>query len=398
MNKKSHILKLIIFFFVLLILSQRAYSDSNIDDTTEENDLFIKEQLKSLDIKELEEILKDIDSTTYEYFPKINFKEYILSLISGKSKVSGTDILKGIFSAFFSEVIQNISLLLKILAITVICAVLTNLQNNFQKDTVGELAYYICYLLIATIIIKNFAIIINLGKETVDNMVNFMQVILPVLLTLLIAVGGATTGALFHPMVLGTVNIVGTLVKDVIFPLIFFAFIIGIISELSKKIQFTKLSELIRQSAITIMGVSLTVFIGIMSVYGVTSKVDGVTARTAKFAVDKFIPIVGKFLSDAIDTVVGCSTILKNAVGVIGLLSIFLICILPIIKIIALIFTYKVVMAIMEPISDTKIISCLNEVSKSLLLVLASVLSVGIMFFITITIIVQAGNITMMLR
>src|SRR5699024_11936825 len=88
---------------------------------------------------------------------------------------------------------------------------------------------------------------------------------------------------------------------------------------------------------ITVIGASLTVFIGIMSMYGIASKVDGVTVRTAKFAVDKFVPIVGKFLSDAMDTVVGCSAVLKNAVGVIGLFTLFLICIIPIIKIVALI-------------------------------------------------------------
>lgn len=132
--------------------------------------------------------------------------------------------------------------------------------------------------------------------------------------------------------------------------------------------------------------------------YGIASKVDGVTVRTAKFAMDKFIPIVGGFLSDAMDTVVGCSAVLKNAVGVIGLFTLFLICIIPVIKIIALIFIYKVVIAVIEPVSTVKIGECLVEVSKSLLLLLASLLAVSIMFFITITIIVEAGNVTMMLR
>jgi len=237
-----------------------------------------------------------------------------------------------------------------------------------------------------------------LGQSTVDKMVNFMEIILPILLTLLVAVGGTITNAIFHPMVLGTVNIIGILIKDIIFPLIFFSFIVGIISRISEKVQFTKLSELMRQIVVTILGVSLTVFIGIMSVYGVASKVDGITARTAKFAVDKFIPVVGKFLSDAMDTVVGCSLILKNAVGGIGLFALFLICVFPTIQIVALIFIYKVLIVLIEPISTMRIGDSLNEVSKSLVLILVSIISVSMMFFITITIIVEAGNISMMLR
>ncbi|WP_050069801.1 stage III sporulation protein AE [Anaerosalibacter massiliensis] len=387
--------KTVIIFFLILILPTCIYgseseNDGNID--------YIMEQLEILDIEEIEEVIKSLDDVTYDYFPEINFKDFVLSMIKGERTIKAEDILKGMGKFFLKEVAENIALLIQILAITIVCAILTNLQSSFENDTVGKLAYYICYILLATIVIKSFTVIMTLGKTTVDNMVNFMQIILPILLTLLVAVGGITSNAIFHPIVLGTVNIVGVLVKDIIFPFIFFSFTIGLMSRISEKVQFTKLSELLRQVVVTVIGISLTIFIGIMSMYGIASKVDGVTVRTAKFAMDKFIPIVGKFLSDAMDTVVGCSAVLKNAVGVIGLFTLFLICIIPIIKIIALIFVYKVVIAVIEPVSTIEIGECLNEVSKSLLLVLASLLSVSIMFFITITIIVEAGNITVMLR
>lgn len=387
--------KTVIIIFFILMLPTCIYGNEYED---EDNIDLIMEQLEILNLDEIEEAIKSIDDITYEYFPKLNFKDFISSIIKGDRIIEAKDILKGMGEFFLKEVLENINLLIEILAITIICAVLTNLQSSFENDTVGELAYYICYILLTTIVIKSFTIIMLLGKNTVDSMVNFMQIILPILLTLLVAVGGVTANALFQPIVLGSINIVGILVKDMIFPFIYFSFIIGLISRISKKVQFTKLSELLRQVVITVIGASLTVFIGIMSMYGIASKVDGVTVRTAKFAVDKFVPIVGKFLSDAMDTVVGCSAVLKNAVGVIGLFTLFLICIIPIIKIVALIFIYKVVIAVIEPVSTIEIGECLNEVSKSLLLVLASLLSISIMFFITITIIVEAGNVTMMLR
>lgn len=387
--------KTVIIFFFILLLPRCIYS---IEDENEGNMDLIMEQLEILNIGEIEEAIGDLDHLTYEYFPKLDFKDFVSSIIKGERRVEVREILMGIGQLFLKEVFENLTLLIQILAITLICAILTNLQASFEKDTVGQLAYYICYILLTTIVIKSFSTIMVMGKVTVDNMVRFMQLLLPILLTLLIAVGGVTANAIFHPIVLGTVNIVGILIKDIIFPFIFFSFIIGLISRISEKIQLTKLSELLRQVVITIIGISLTVFIGIMSMYGIASKVDGVTVRTAKFAMDKFIPIVGGFLSDAMDTVVGCSAVLKNAVGVIGLFTLFLICIIPVIKIIALIFIYKVVIAVIEPVSTVKIGECLVEVSKSLLLLLASLLAVSIMFFITITIIVEAGNVTMMLR
>lgn len=132
--------------------------------------------------------------------------------------------------------------------------------------------------------------------------------------------------------------------------------------------------------------------------YGITSKIDGITIRTAKFAVDKFIPIIGSFLSDAVETVVGCSAILKNGIGAVGLLTLFLICIAPIIKIVVLLFVYKLIAAVIQPVASSNIVECFSQVSKSLLLILVSVLSTATMFFITITIIVEAGNAALMLR
>ena len=239
----------------------------------------------------------------------------------------------------------------------------------------------------------------GIGREAIKQMVVFMQLLLPSLITLLAAMGGLTSSALFQPLILGALSAISSIIKDMILPLVFISAIIGIISKISPRVQISRLASLIRQAATAIIGISLTVFIGIMSIQGITAaKVDGVTLRTAKFAVDKFIPIVGGFLSDAVDTVIGCSMLLKNAIGVVGLIALFIICIIPIIKIIALIIVYKIASVLIEPIADSRIVECLDEISKSLTLIFASVASVAIMFFIAITIIISAGNMTVMLR
>lgn len=101
------------------------------------------------------------------------------------------------------------------------CSILTNLQSTFEKDTVAQLAHYACYIILAMLMINSFMLALDLGKKTVAQMVNFMQIILPILLTLLTAIGGANTRFIFHPMVIGVVNIIGSLIKNLVFPLIF---------------------------------------------------------------------------------------------------------------------------------------------------------------------------------
>lgn len=398
MYKKTSIILLGII--IMLFITSLCYAKGT-DDEEEvlDKEKIIEEQMKNLQIDELQKLITEINNSSGKYLPKINFKEFMISLIKGEEVLTSKEIIDGILKLTFNEVIGNSVLLAQLLVLAIISAVLANLQSAFEKDTIGQLAHYVCYIIIVSIIIKSFVVGMNIGRETIEQMVIFMQALLPTLITLLVAVGGITSSALFEPIILGSISAISAVIKDIILPLIFFSVIIGLISKISKKIQISRLSGLLRQVSVVVIGVLLTIFLGIMSIQGVTaSQVDGVTIRTAKFAIDTFIPIVGGFLSDAMDTVVGCSMLLKNAVGVIGLIALFIICVMPGIKLMSLIFIYKFTSAIIEPISDGKVVDCLNEISKALILVLGTVLSIGVMFFIAITIIVGAGNVTVMLR
>ena len=394
---KNKILRLLIIM-VILIFSFNNFVQAEDDRYISVTDKLLREQLEILNVGELELILEDILRGNESFVPRVNLREDILSLVKGEKKIDSGQLIKGIAKLFFNEIYNNLNLIIQILIITIACAFLTNLQTTFEKDTVSQLAHYACYVILAMQIMNSFNLALELGKNTVENMVKFMQLLLPALLTLLTAIGGVTSRTIFHPVLIGAVNIIGTLIKDIVFPLIFFTFIISVIGNISQKVQFSKLSQLMRQIIIVIISASFTVFIGIITMYGLGANIDGVTIRTAKFAVDNFIPIIGKFLSDAMEVVVGCSSILKNGVGIVGLLSLFLICVVPAIKIIIIIFIYKTVAASVEPIASINISNFYSQVANSLLLILVGILSVATMFFITITVIVEAGNATMMLR
>lgn len=387
-------------YFILLIILNiffTGYVWGNENIIEPEN--FIVDQLDRLNTKELQEMLDTMNNELEEYIPKIEIKPLVLKIFKGEEIITLQNIIKATMKYFFKEVIANWQVLGQLIVLAAIYAVLNNLQSAFENDVIGKLAYSVCYLVIITITIKSFILAINLGKETIDTMVTFMQALLPILLGLLIAMGGITTSAFFHPVLLGSIGFIGTIIKSVVLPLIFFSAVLSIVNNLSLRVQVTKLASLLKQSAVVILGFVLTTFVGIISIQGITaSTVDGVTIRTAKFAVDKFVPIVGRFLSDAMDTVIGYSLLLKNSIGVIGLLAIFVICLVPMVKIIALIAIYKLSSAIVEPIAQNQLADCLNHMSNALVLVFAAVSSVAIMFFITITIIISTGNITVMMR
>jgi len=143
----------------------------------------------------------------------------------------------------------------------------------------------------------------------------------------------------------------------------------------------------------------LTVFVGVLSLEGsLTSSVDGITAKTAKAAVSNFIPVVGKILGDAVDTVIGCSNILKNAVGIVGVIVVIGICLLPIIKLAILTITYYITSAVIQPIADDKIVSLLSGMGDTFKVLLGMLIAVAVMLIIGITLVIKISNTGLMYR
>jgi len=226
-----------------------------------------------------------------------------------------------------------------------------------------------------------------------------MQALTPVLLTLLVAVGGLASAAIFSPVILTTLSIFGTLIKDVVLPLLFFVAILGIVGNLSERFKVSNLADLLKTVAMGLMGVFSTIFLGVLAIQGVAGAVgDSVTFRTAKFSVDAFVPVVGGMLSDALEAVISSSLLLKNAVGIAGVAVIGTVMVIPLLKIITLAFIYKLAGALIQPIGSGQMVDCLNTLGNNLLLIFATVATVGLLFFFTITIVVGVGNISVMLR
>ena len=129
-----------------------------------------------------------------------------------------------------------------------------------------------------------------------------------------------------------------------------------------------------------------------------SSSVDGITAKTAKAIVSSAVPVVGKILGDVVDSVLGCGVILKNAVGFVGVIIIIGICILPILKLTVLTFSYKLVESVSEVIADDKIVKLLDEIADIFKILLAILVSIMFMVIIGTTLLIKMSNTGMMFR
>lgn len=386
-------------FAVFLNLLLNPVSATAASELPEEFSPILSQQLNSLDLEQLEGYLEQIDRDLQEQVPKFSLKRIFEAIRSGELNVKMEDIFKTLLGCFFRELFTHTSLLGKLLVLGAILGILQHLQSAFEETTVAKLAHGIGLLALLTLALSSFSLAVQSGKEAISNMVGFMHALLPVLLTLMTALGNVTSVTLLHPLILASLNFLGALTGNIVFPLIFFAAVLGIVSQLSDHFQVSRLADLFRDSSVLLLGLFLTLFIGILGIQGVAGAVtDGIGLRTAKFLTGAFVPVVGKIMADAVDAVAGCSLFLKNAIGIVGALTILLLCSFPVLKILSVAVVYRLAAAMMQPLGTQKLAECLQLLGNYLLVVFATVAAVGLMFFITLTIVVGFGNMVVMLR
>lgn len=180
---------------------------------------------------------------------------------------------------------------------------------------------------------------------------------------------------------------------DFVLPLTLISTVLMIASKISDEIKLGKLSKFFNSATVWIIGIIMTLFVTVLSLEGsLTETVDGVAAKTTKAAVSTTIPVVGKILGDATDAVIGCMGILKNAVGIVGIIIIISICILPIIKLSVLTITYYLASAISETIADEKIIELLKGIGDIFKILLAVMFSTALILIVGFTIVIKISN------
>ncbi|SFA96707.1 MULTISPECIES: stage III sporulation protein AE [unclassified Bacillus (in: firmicutes)] len=395
----------ILFIFIItlplfFLISSNVQASPKVEEAsnTVSTDALVNSQLESLNLDELKQFWDDVIHKYGGYLPESQ-KGSLYDFIKGDKQFSFKHWVQGILKFTFQEFIVNGKLLGSLIMLTIFSMFLQSLQNAFEQSTISKVAYSIIFMVLVIIALNSFHVAIDYTNEAIGTMISFILALIPLLLALIASSGGIVSAAFFHPVILFLMNMSGILIQYVILPMLFMATLLSIVSTLSEQYKVSQLANLLRNWSIGLLGLFLTVFLGVISVQGASAAVtDGITIRTAKFITGNFIPVIGRVFTDAADTVVSASVLLKNTVGIAGVAILLLIVAFPAIKILMIAFIYKFAAAILQPLGGGPVIKCLDIISKSVIYVFAALGIVSLMFFLSITVIVAAGNLTMMMR
>lgn len=390
--KKWMLLSALLLFFAFP--AEGAQKEESAPDETR----IVEQAFSNLSVDEVNRFVTTMNRELDGDLPELTFGT-VKEIIEKGVKFDIQGLINDLCKRIFQELLQQASLMGKLLFLAVLCAMLQNLQNSFESSGISALAYGVCFSFLSVIAYRAFYQVLEIAMQAIDRMVTFMEALLPLMITLLAGVGALTSATLFSPLMLLVVSAVSIVTKTIVLPLLLIGTALECVNYLTDKYRLNHLTGLFKQSGMIVLGFSMVIFIGVVTIQGVAGSIaDGVALRSAKFAVSTFVPVVGKVFSDTVELVMGASLLLKNAVGIFGVLTILSICLMPLVKVFSLVAIMKVTGALIEPMGDAKMARCLSAMGNNLFLVAGALITVTLMFFLAITMIIGAGSIAMMLR
>ncbi len=373
-------------------LQVNAYSDEeNIQDQLDDT---VTEQLGQIDLSGLQEYLDRLDYAGQTVFGSTNIWDKINQLLSGDYQEGIGTFLSTIISVLFGDFLELLPILCTILAIGIICNLLSSFSLNNGDNSIGRIIEFVCFGLVIVIITSLLYGLLDSVGGVINNIKGQMDILFPIILTMIASVGGAVSVGIFQPMTALLSNLVIQLFSFIIIPLFVFCFVFVIVGNLSPNIKLDKFQKLFNTIFKWIIGIIFSIFSSLFILQGIVAgSFDSMTVRAAKFAIKSYVPILGGYLSDGFNLVAASSVLIKNAVGFTGLLLLFGTIISPLLDIIIFSLGLRLISAILEPIGAQRISNFLHQIAKLTNYLITILLAVGFMYILAIGVLMCTANI-----
>ena len=380
--------KLFYFFIVLLVVIQynpRTVQADSADDFL--NNTY--EIIDELDTEQLDNIFSD-----NSYFNSINgntAKDKLKYLINGE--VESEDFIQNLIKSLLVDISRFLPFFITLFIIAVMSGMFECVRCDGSGREMSGAVYIVCYLCSIVLLISQFVILINDVTKTVERVSGQMQVVMPLILSLMAVSGMTSSVAIYRPIVIVLSNSLTKFILSVLLPLVTGITILNLLSCLTDKIKLNKLKDLFASVFKWIIGITLTIFSFFLTVKGVTaSTTDGVSLSAIKYMSGQ-VPIVGGFLREGTDIFLASALLIKNAVGKMAVFVFFWEMLSPVLSLIVIMFGFNAVSALCEPFADSKIVNCYSGISKSIGYLLAILLMTLFMFVLTLLLLICSSSI-----
>lgn len=391
MKRKMPILCLL-YFLLFLVVGQGNVIEAQENDEIENSEI-ITDFKDNLDYSEIQNAIDDMQADDFSG-ESFQFKDYVEGFITGSEVFSFKTVLKDIADSFLGQLKKERLAIVQLIGIAIIAAVFTSFTNVFKSSQIAETGFYVTYLLLFTLLTTTFYKVTQIASSTLDNLLDFMKALLPTYAVGIAFCTGSKTSMAFYEITLGIITVVNVLLVNIILPMINVYFVLLLANNIMKQDMLSKMSELLEKIISWSLKTILATVIGVNVIQGLVVPVSDQVKKSVLLKTAQAIPGVGNTMRVATESILQASVLIKNAIGVAGLVVIIAICLLPIIKLAIYQLIYSFGAAIIQPISDKRIINCINATAKSTKLLMSVVMVSAVLFLFTIVIVTSTTNLT----
>ena len=370
-----------------------AFAESNGGDEIETQiEDGVDKMLSDSDFSEIDNICEELNFGDIELFGG-DFKNFLYRLIVEGEIISFDNILNIIKSDFVKLAKEILSPLLLIFVIICLCNLLNLFGNGKLNNSISDIIYFLCMCVIIVILSVIIKDVIIVSKEALLSIQKQANVVMPVLLSFMSIVGAVSSVAVYSPMLAVFSSTVMNVFLNILMPIFTAILLLVIVSKISKNNKLAGVSDFLTSMFKWIMGTVTALFMTFLSFQGITASFkDGISIKAAKFAIKNYVPILGGYISDGFEIVKAGSVLIKNGVGIAGILILFLTILKPVCYLVILSLGLKLVSGVTGIVDNIKISSMLANISNVLKLLIAIIVGVTCLYFFVLFLCICTGN------
>lgn len=389
-NKKKLIIAFVLLFFALISLIDIngfvSAEEENLDENLTQN---VFEVLDDVDLSEVQDVVDNLDDLG---FMTSSVREKVEKILKGEYFTDYSSFFQALISLIFGDLRSILPFVFTIIAIGILC----NLTLNFKPNakSVGDIINFVFLSIVILIVMITFKKILVTTSNTINSITNQMQIVFPILITLLGTIGSFTSISIYNPLVAILTGAVNVVFKNFLYPIFIVILIFTILRNITDTIKFEKLNGFLMSTFKWTIGIVFTIFSGFLSIQGISAgKYDSVSIKATKFAVKSYIPIIGSYVSEGMDFLILGAVLVKNSIGLVGVIILFVTIISPILTIVLYKLALQLCGGILEMSGNQKISTFLTDCSKILILPIVLIIGLAFMYIITICLIMCTANI-----
>lgn len=381
---------LIGLLFAALLLSVGAGAAGEAAAYTPEEEAALEELRDEvdqlLDALDTEELQAYLDSLTE--FQGRDIKETLASLISGDFVLDYSSLWQSALGLIWQEGRTMLPAFAVILAAALLCGILNSAKNGFLQSTMSDIINFAAYIAVGAVVLAVLTGVLQTGFSAMESMQRQMEIVYPLLLTLMAASGGSVSAGVFRPAVAFLSSAVCEMFTAVVLPTSMVVIVLAFVGNLSPDVRTERLGDLFKSINKWLIGLTLGLLTLFLTVQGIaSSQYDGLSLRAVKYLVSGSVPIVGGFLSGGLDLVLAGSALIKNALGSFSVFLLFGALLRPVLLFAAFQLFLRLSAAATEPVGG-KISAFLSRLATDSGFFLAGLLCVAFLYFLTLVLLV----------